>query len=272
MHPRHASRVDFAFHALKRACPKSEVPSRPRPAYSSKPPIASTSHFAQTTFVAPYEPEAKRRKVTESAGGSTIAVSPRANEPDVSESPRQKRPSRPAEPCRYWKLGGCREGANCPFDHDGEPGKRTEVCKFFKTGFCRKEGQCPFSHDLTQVACNNILLHNHCVYGNACKFSHDEHVIASERLRQVAEKDELERNQAEGEARQRELRALPFLASPFGPVQPQSAAPTKTSSTSLFSLPVLPLDPNAIAGTSLFHGVHSAPPPPSAADELERFL
>jgi hypothetical protein len=50
-------------------------------------------------------------------------------------------------PCRFFNLGQCNKGNQCPFLHKKAAHFSPQACKFYINGFCRNADACPFSHD-----------------------------------------------------------------------------------------------------------------------------
>ena len=49
----------------------------------------------------------------------------------------------PASSCVFFAQGRCRNGAACPFSHDGE----RPICVFYNTTGCNNGAACPFRHE-----------------------------------------------------------------------------------------------------------------------------
>lgn len=49
-------------------------------------------------------------------------------------------------PCRYYKMGQCRQGSSCQFSHDLNV-KGTPPCVYFLRGYCAKGDKCTFRHE-----------------------------------------------------------------------------------------------------------------------------
>ena len=55
--------------------------------------------------------------------------------------------------CRYFMVGACQKGDNCPYSHDKNISKKgTLPCRFFQVGTCANGTNCRFSHAMAQAS------------------------------------------------------------------------------------------------------------------------
>ncbi|EJU02102.1 hypothetical protein DACRYDRAFT_26394, partial [Dacryopinax primogenitus] len=50
-------------------------------------------------------------------------------------------------PCKFFKVGGCTAGPDCPFSHQ-QPGQPKDVCTWFVKGQCKFGHKCALAHVL----------------------------------------------------------------------------------------------------------------------------
>lgn len=76
-----------------------------------------------------------------------------------------------SKPCRFFRNGVCKNGANCTYSHNVEREKKKEICKFYLQDSCTKGDDCLYYHGT--FPCKFHHTNNGCYQGDKCRFSHE---------------------------------------------------------------------------------------------------
>ena len=109
-------------------------------------------------------------------------------EPEIifdEEIVRKEKPYQVVD-CRFFQLGNCTKGENCPFKHGAK-----KICHFINTpNGCKNGDECLFSHDIKQTQDEKVIpekdskknkiktivcskwFEGKCSFGEDCRFKH----------------------------------------------------------------------------------------------------
>ncbi|KAL0489001.1 hypothetical protein AKO1_013420 [Acrasis kona] len=134
--------------------------------------VRETKHLWEKRPITPilkkYNPPTK--SITNNTWSRTNTLTPTTTTLIHPATKTQSQPKK--EVCKYFLLGKCIKGKDCPFIHDDS---KVPVCSFFLQGKCNKK-DCHYRHDLTAAkatACKKFLK-GLCI-DNECPFEHINH-------------------------------------------------------------------------------------------------
>ena len=145
------------------------------------------------------KPEAEKQVEIKPEAEKQVEIKPEAEkqvevqvdaEPEIifdEEIVRKEKPYQVVD-CRFFQLGNCTKGENCPFKHGAK-----KICHFINTpNGCRNGDECFFLHDIKQTQDEKVTLEqkikgkknkiktivcfkwlkSECSFGGKCRFKH----------------------------------------------------------------------------------------------------